>query len=127
MVGGIKKLRITEMAGIKGQEEEKSPYATLDFTPDTLNTMSDEELDTLREAVHEIWRMRGSKENDEEAIGASIVINNEYKLRKRELPKKDKLRQLGYFFEGGKADVRLARKKMDKGNRCYCSVCLSSI
>lgn len=92
-------MRITEMAGIKGQEEEKSPFDPLDLTPDTLNTISDAELDELREAVHEIWRMRGSKEDDEEAIGASIVINNEYKLRKRELPKRDKLDEIAQRFE----------------------------
>ncbi len=88
--------RITKI--IKAQEPE-NPYAALDLTPDTLNTMSDAELDELREAVHEIWRTQGSKEEDDAAIGACIVINNEYKLRKRELPNKDKLDEIADKFQ----------------------------
>jgi len=85
------------MAKIKG--EEPDPFDALDLTPDTLNTISDEELDKLREAVHEIWRTQGSKEDDDSAIGASIVVNNEYKLRKRDLPNKDKLDEISEKFE----------------------------
>ncbi len=87
--------RITEI--IKAQEPE-NPFDALDLTPDTLNTMSDAELDELRQAVHEIWRTQGSKEDDDLAIAASIVFNNEYKLRGRELPNKDKLDEISEKF-----------------------------
>lgn len=78
--GGLKKL--TRITKILLQDD---PFDVLDLTPDNLNTISGAELDELREAVHEIWRSQGSKEDDDSAIGASIVINNEYKIRGRKL------------------------------------------
>lgn len=90
--------RITEMASINS-EDHLDPFDMLDLTPETLNTMSDTELDQLRETVHEIWRTQGSKEDNDLAISASIVINNQYMLRKRELPKKDKLDEITEEFE----------------------------
>jgi len=101
--------RITEILGVENQED---PFDILDLTPDTLNTMSDEELDKLREAVHEIWRTQGSKEDDDSAIGANIVVNNEYKLRKRELPKRDKLDEISEKFE--KSAITGEEKKKEK-------------
>ena len=79
--------------------EDVDTYDALDLTPDTLNTMSDAERDELRQAGHEILRNQGSKEDDDLAIAASIVVNNEYKLRKRELPNKDKLDEISEKFE----------------------------
>ncbi len=79
--------------------QDENPFEQLDLTPDNLNTISDAELDEFRKAVHEIWRIRGSKEDDQEAIGASIVVNNEYISRKRELPNKDKLDEITEKFE----------------------------
>ncbi len=71
----------------------------LDLSPEHLNTISDQELDELREAVHEIWRSKGSKEDDDSAIGACIVVNAEYKLRGRDLPNKDKLDEISEEFQ----------------------------
>ena len=88
--------RITEILEVENQED---PFDVLDLTPDTLNTVSDAELDDLREAIQEIWRTQGSREDDDGAIGASIVVNNAYKLRKRKLPKKDKLDEIAERFE----------------------------
>lgn len=76
---------------LANNDEHLDPFDMLDLTPDTLNTMSDAELDELRETVHEIWRNQGSKDNDNLAISASIVINNQYMLRGRKLPNEDKL------------------------------------
>ncbi len=74
--------------------QDENPFEQLDLTPENISSVSDEELNQLREAVHEIWRIRGSSENDDEAINASIIINNEYKRRERELPNKDKLDEI---------------------------------
>ncbi len=91
---------MTRITKISGQENQQgNPFDALDLTPDTLNTISDTELDELRQAVHEIWRTRESREDDQEAIGASIVINNEYITRKREMPNKDKLDEITEKFE----------------------------
>ena len=86
-------MRITEMASTNNEDQE-SPFDMLDLTPETLNTMADTELDQLRETIHEIWRTQGSKDDNDLAIAASIVINNQYMLRGRELPNKDKLDEI---------------------------------
>jgi len=94
--------RITKMSEVKNQKNTiiiDDWFDVIDFSPEHLNTISDAELDELRQAVHEIWRSRGSKEDDDEAIGASIVVNNEYKLRGRDLPNKDKLDEISEKFE----------------------------
>ena len=97
---------------MSGEENQENPFDVLDLTPDNISSMSDAELDELRKAVHEIWQTRGSDENDDLAINASIIINNEYIRRERELPEKDKLDEVTEEFD--KAAITGEEKKEEK-------------
>jgi len=95
-----------------GENNQENPFDVLDLTPENISSISDEELDELRKAIHDIWQNRGSDENDEQAINASIIINNEYKLRDRELPDKDKLDEITEKFE--KTEITGEEKKKEE-------------
>ncbi len=85
-----------KIAHIYLQEDES--IEELDISPDEITTLGDDELETLRKKIHTLWKERGSKDNDESAINANIIINNEFRRRELKIPDKDKLDEISSKF-----------------------------
>ncbi|GAI57983.1 unnamed protein product, partial [marine sediment metagenome] len=90
--------RLKKEGFIKLEGEDES-IEELDISPDEITSLGTDELLALRKKIHILWEERGSKDNDEAAVNANIIITNEFNRRQLKIPDKDKLDEISSKFK----------------------------